>query len=140
MPLNDAESQSFLAEPHVAVLSVDHPGHPPLAVPLWYGYEPGGDLSVITEDASFKARLLRAAGRGSMTIDTVEPRTRWVSVECDVVGERPCTDDDRRRMAARYLPAEQVEDYLAFASAQIDDEVLITLRPTRWRGEDLTPA
>ena len=97
--------------------------------------EPAGN----GQDGPGDQRLLRAAGRGAMTIDTLEPRTRWVSVECDVVAERPCTDDDRRRMASRYLPPEQVEGYLELATAQIDDEVLITLRPTRWRGEDLTP-
>jgi len=139
MQIDPDEQQSFLAEAHVAVLSVEHPGHAPLGVPLWYAYEPGGDLWVITEDASFKARLLRAAGRASVTIDTVEPRVRWVSAACDLVGERSATDEDRRRLAERYLPSEQVDPYLEFATTQIDDEVVMVLRPTRWRSDDLTP-
>jgi hypothetical protein len=134
------DDPSFLAEPHVAVLAVEHPGHAPVAVPVSYSYGPGGDLWLITERASCKARLLREAGRATVVVDTVTPRTRWVSVSCDLVEERAATDDDRRVMASRYLPAEQVEDYLAFATAQLDDEVVLVLRPGRWRSDDLTPA
>lgn len=140
MSLEPEVAQSFLAEPHVAVLAVEHDGHAPVAVPVWYGYEPGGDVLVITETDSFKARLLRAAGRGTVVVDTVEPRVRWVAASCELVGERPVTDDERRRMAARYLPADQVEGYLEFAAGQIGAESVLVLRPTRWRGDDLTPS
>ena len=133
------DEPTFLSEPDVAVLAVEHPGHAPVTVPVWYSYRPGGDLWLLTERDSFKARLLRAAGRATVVVDTVVPRTRWVSVSCELVDERPGTDDDRRAMASRYLPPPQVEEYLAFAAAQIDDEVVLVLRPGRWRGADLTP-
>lgn len=51
-----AERDEFLAEPLTAILSVQaEPGRAPLAVPMWYGYESGGDLTLITPVASRKA-------------------------------------------------------------------------------------
>lgn len=132
------EAQSFLAEPHVAVIAVDEPGGPPLAVPVWYGYTPGDDLWLLTGTGSVKARLLRSAGRCTLTVDTVSPRTRYVSVGCDVTAERPGTEDDRRVIAERYLSGEQLQSYLAFAAQSIGSEAVFVLRATRWRSADLT--
>ena len=48
--MDEEERQEFFAELHVGVLSVVNDGdRPPLTVPLWYGYEPGGSLSFFTE-------------------------------------------------------------------------------------------
>ncbi len=54
------------------------------------------------------------------------------------VDERDATAVDGRAMAERYLPPEAVEDHLAFAGQDIDAEVVLTLRPARWRSADLT--
>jgi nitroimidazol reductase NimA-like FMN-containing flavoprotein (pyridoxamine 5'-phosphate oxidase superfamily) len=44
--LTEQERQAFLAEPRVGVLSVaSGDDRPPLTVPLWYGYQPGGNLT-----------------------------------------------------------------------------------------------
>ena len=39
-----AEREAFLADVHVGVLSIAEPGRGPLAAPIWYGYEPGGEI------------------------------------------------------------------------------------------------
>jgi uncharacterized protein len=40
-PMTEQERQEFLAERHVAVVSVaGDADRPPLAVPVWYGYQP----------------------------------------------------------------------------------------------------
>jgi nitroimidazol reductase NimA-like FMN-containing flavoprotein (pyridoxamine 5'-phosphate oxidase superfamily) len=45
------EREQFLAGVHVGVLSVaTADGGSPLAVPVWYTYQPGGPVSVITPD------------------------------------------------------------------------------------------
>lgn len=48
--LTERERQAFLVEPHIGVLSVasETADRPPLAMPLWYGYQPGGMLSFFT--------------------------------------------------------------------------------------------
>lgn len=138
MSLSRDTEQTVLAQPHVAVIAVDEAGRPPLAVPIWYAYEPGGDAWIITERDSLKAKAIRAAGACTLVVDEVQPRTRYVSVACDLVDERPATPDDGRAMAERYLPPEAVEGYLEFAGANIGAEVVLTLRPIRWRSADLT--
>ena len=40
------EREQFLADVHVGVVAVERPGRAPLAVPIWYGYEPGGEVLV----------------------------------------------------------------------------------------------
>ena len=45
----------------LSVAPVDGGG--PLAVPVWYSYQPGGTVDVITGDSTRKAAAIRAAGR-----------------------------------------------------------------------------
>jgi hypothetical protein len=53
------DRELFLAEPHIAALSVSAgPGRGPLTLPIWYQYEPGGEAWVLTEAGSWKARYL----------------------------------------------------------------------------------
>jgi nitroimidazol reductase NimA-like FMN-containing flavoprotein (pyridoxamine 5'-phosphate oxidase superfamily) len=43
-----AEREEFLAQVHVGVLAVPAGGRAPLVMPVWYSYQPGGEVSVIT--------------------------------------------------------------------------------------------
>lgn len=138
MALDRDDAQALLAEPLVAVVAVEEDGRPPLAVPIWYSYEPGGDAWIITERDSLKAEAIRAAGACTLVVDEVVPRTRYVSVACDLVDERDATADDARTMARRYLPPDALEAYLEFAAGNVGAEVVLTLHPTRWRSADLT--
>ncbi len=47
-PMTRAEREHFLARVHVGILSVDEPGHGPLSVPVWYLYEPDGEILLVT--------------------------------------------------------------------------------------------
>ena len=59
------EREQFLAGVHVGVLSVaSAEGGGPLAVPVWYSYQRGGTLDVITGDTTRKAAAIRAASAG----------------------------------------------------------------------------
>jgi nitroimidazol reductase NimA-like FMN-containing flavoprotein (pyridoxamine 5'-phosphate oxidase superfamily) len=40
--MSEHERQEFLAGVHVGVISIERVDGPPLTVPIWYGYEPGG--------------------------------------------------------------------------------------------------
>ena len=92
--LSVRDRELFLAEPHVAASSVSAgPDRGPVTVPMWYQYEPGGEVWVLTEAASLKARLIGAAGRFSLMVDRVAPTIRYVSVEGPVTRTVPETDE-----------------------------------------------
>ncbi|QCR19222.1 pyridoxamine 5'-phosphate oxidase family protein [Agrococcus sp. SGAir0287] len=137
MALNSDARQALLAQPLTPILAIDRPGHPPIAVPVWHAYEPGGDAWIMVGAESEKARLLRAAGGATLVVQEVAPRTRYAAASCEVVDEHPATDDERRTLAERYLPPEEVQQYLDVA-ASFGPEVVVVLRPVAWRAADLT--
>lgn len=50
------EREAFLAEPHIGVMSVASVDErPPLTVPVWYGYEPGGKITLFTGTSGRRA-------------------------------------------------------------------------------------
>ncbi|MBP2192297.1 pyridoxamine 5'-phosphate oxidase family protein [Nocardia goodfellowii] len=137
MPLNPAERQEFLAQPHIGALSVDAgPGRGPLTVPIWYQYRPGGELWLVTGAESQKIRALRAAGRFTLMVQRVEPTVRYVSVEGPILRISEMTDEEHREVAARYLPADQVDGYLRAAEA-FGAMVTVHMRPEHWLSADL---
>ncbi|GHE39524.1 pyridoxamine 5'-phosphate oxidase [Streptomyces longispororuber] len=139
MALTREEREQFLAEAHIAALSVvaDEEERAPLTLPIWYQYEPGGDVWIMTGRDSRKARLIAAAGRFTLMVDRLEPTIRYVAVEGPVVATEPATREQLREMAARYLPAEKVDGYVDMAAKEHGEQVVIRLRPQRWVSSDL---
>ena len=133
------EREAFLAEVHVGIISIAEEGRAPLAVPIWYGYSPGGELFVVTERGSRKGRLLEKARRFSLCAQTESPPYRYVSVEGPIVSIAPSQlERDERPLAHRYLGREQGDRYLeatggAAARAQ---NVVVRMRPERWLSTD----
>ena len=133
------ERETFLAGVHVGVLSVEDPGRAPLTVPVWYSYEPGGTVDVITDRNSLKANRLRAAGRFSLCAQTEVPPYGYVSVEGAVTDtEDPVEQAALRAMAYRYLGREFGELYLEATKSDAPDSVMFRLAPERWRTADFT--
>ncbi|MEW2396793.1 pyridoxamine 5'-phosphate oxidase family protein [Streptomyces sp. NPDC046862] len=138
MALTREEREQFLAEPHIAALSVEaEPGRAPLTVPIWYQYAPGGDIWIMTGLDTRKNKLIQTAGRFSLMIDRLEPTIRYVSVEGPVIDTVPATIEQLREISARYLPAEKVDEYVDFAWKEHGEQVVIHLRPERWVSSDL---
>lgn len=138
MPLSREERQQFLTEPHIAAIAVDGgPGRGPLTVPIWYDYEAGGDVRIITGADSRKAGLIAAAGRFSVLVERTEPSIRYVSAEGPVMENVPATEQQVRDMAYRYLPPPRAEEYLKFAAGFPDAQMLIRMRPEHWLSADL---
>jgi hypothetical protein len=132
------ERELFLAEPHIAALSVsDGPGRGPLTVPIWYQYEPGGEAWILTEAASRKVRLIEAAGRFTLMVERTLPTVRYVSVEGPVTRTIPETDGLLWEIASRYLPPDKAEAYIKLAKAEFGEQIAIYLRPERWLSADL---
>ena len=42
------EREAFLADLHVGVLAINDSGQGPLTIPIWYDYQPGGELWILT--------------------------------------------------------------------------------------------
>jgi len=131
--LSERDREFFLAEPHVAALSLSAgQGRGPLTVPIWYQYAPGGEAWVLTEAGSRKARLIEAAGRFTLLVERVMPTVWYVSVEGPVTRTVPGTDELLREIAARYLPPDKVPAYIEFVNVELGEQVAIYLRPERW--------
>src|SRR4051812_11459372 len=138
MALSIEEREQFLAEPHIAALSVsagDTRG--PLTVPIWYQYSPGGEPWVLTGAGSRKARLIEATGFFSLMVERIEPTTRYVAVDGAVSRIEPDTDAQMEELAHRYLPEAAAKQYLEFAHANLGDHVAIYLQPQHWVSADM---
>ncbi|MCM6772360.1 pyridoxamine 5'-phosphate oxidase family protein [Nocardia sp. CDC159] len=137
MALSAQEREQFLAEPHIGALAVDAgPGRAPLTVPVWYDYEPGGELWLLTGAESKKIELIKAAGRFGIMAERQEPSVRYVNVEGPVTRITPATDEQHLHMVRRYLPEEKVEAYLRVA-AELGEQVVVAMRPEHWYSADL---
>src|SRR5688500_12078303 len=86
---------AFLADAHIGVFAVDRRDGPPLQTPLWYTYEPGGDVLVVTGAGSEKARLVTERGESSLCVQHDAAPYRFVTVSGPTVLE-PVTLEVRR--------------------------------------------
>src|ERR671923_661591 len=133
LTMTKEEREAFLADIHVAVISVAEDGHGPLAVPIWYSYEPGGEVRIITGRASRKGKLLECAGRFSLCVQTETLPYKYVSVEGPIVAvEAADLERDRRRLARRYLGGHRGDQYVESTRSEHGDNVLVRMRPERW--------
>lgn len=132
--MSESERQKYLAATHVGVIAVERPDRAPLAVPIWYGYEPGGDVLVWTEAGSAKEKLIRTAGRFSITVQDEQPPYRYVTAEGDVTAIAPARDSEVRAIAIRYLG--ETEGNTFTDENFTDTSVVIRMRPKRWLSTD----
>jgi PPOX class probable F420-dependent enzyme len=135
--MSKSEREAFLAGVHVGVISIAEPGRGPLTAPIWYAYEPGGEVAVITGRDSRKGRLLTASPRISLVAQTEAPPYKYVSVEGPVtyVG---AADREKlgRALAYRYLGKEMGDAYIAATADEIGASVEVRMRPERWLTVD----
>jgi PPOX class probable F420-dependent enzyme len=129
--------EAFLAEVRVAVVVVAAPDGPPLAMPMWYGYAPGGSITLVTSRHSRKARALRAAAEVGLCVHDDTSPYRYVSVWGPVTEVRESiTEAERVAFAARYLGAEGGARYVADRRGSTADMIAIIIRPARWLTQD----
>jgi hypothetical protein len=140
--LTPTEREDFLAQPQVGVLSVESDDdRPPLTVPVWYHYAPGGEITFFTGTQGRKARktrLLEKAGKLSFCVQQAEFPYKYVTVESTVVkADRSPSFDEVYAVVGRYLPDDAAR---GFAEAEVNSTagtfVLFTVRPDRWLSFD----
>ncbi|MEO6468536.1 MAG: pyridoxamine 5'-phosphate oxidase family protein [Acidimicrobiia bacterium] len=127
------EREAFLADVHVGMLAIDEPGRGPLNLPIWYLYRDGVVLISIGSE-TLKARLLRAAGRATMTVQTETAPYQYVSVEGPVT--LTTGSPDQPETAVRYLGPELGTWYVE--NTTDGDTVTIALTPEHWRTHDFS--
>jgi PPOX class probable F420-dependent enzyme len=129
-----AEREQFLADFHVGILSIEREDGPPLTVPIWYMYEPGGELWFLTEPDSLKGRLLKKSMRFSLCAQSESLPYKYVTIE----GTATISDADKelhsRPMAQRYLGVKEGNKYADRGSDS--NSVRVSTRPERWFSVD----
>ena len=133
------EREAFLAGLHVGVIALPEPGRGPLTVPIWYAYEPGGELLIVTDRDSRKGRLLSVGARVSLCAQTEAPPYKYVSVEGVVAAIEPSdVERDVRPLAHRYLGKELGDGYVQATTGgrNQDGSVRVRIRIERWLTVD----
>jgi nitroimidazol reductase NimA-like FMN-containing flavoprotein (pyridoxamine 5'-phosphate oxidase superfamily) len=136
--MSRAACQQFMADVHVGVFSVGDEGRGPITVPLWYLYEPGGDIFLVTPATSRKVPLVRRAGRASFCVQDERPPFAYVSVEGAARVERVDTAPFVLKQAVRYLGRVRGEAYAQKTAGDRGSEVLVRITPQRWFSADFT--
>lgn len=132
--MTSTDRENYLAGTHVGVIAVERAGRAPLAVPIWYGYTPGGEVLLWSEAATLKSRLIREAGRFAITVQDEQPPYKYVTAEGDVTSIDPATPEEVRAIAVRYLGE---QDGSAFVAQNLTPSgLIIRMRPQRWLSTD----
>jgi PPOX class probable F420-dependent enzyme len=133
--MTHTEREAFLAGLHVGVLGISAPNRAPVLVPVWYLYEPEGDILFITNKDAKKVSLLKQEGRFTLCVQDESPPYKYVSVEGPIISMQ---DADHEReltpIARRYLGKERGDEYVNETAG--DKEILVRMRPARWSTAD----
>ena len=135
-PMTKEEREHYLADRHVGMLSVERIGKAPLVAPIWYGYEAGGELWVMTPRRSAKHKLLERENRFSLCVQTESWPCRYVSVSGAVTSIEPRDETTVRSLVERYLPTSKVERFLEVIADV--DYLIIRMRPEQWATSDVS--
>jgi nitroimidazol reductase NimA-like FMN-containing flavoprotein (pyridoxamine 5'-phosphate oxidase superfamily) len=144
--MNETEREAFLAEPHVAVLAIASGNErPPLAVPVFYHYQPGGSFTFFTNTQGRKSRKMKLIHVNSVLTLAVQEEQfpyKHVLVEGTVVAiDQPPTFEAPYQIARRYMPDDQARGFVEAEFSNPDTQfTLVTIRPDRWITQDLSKA
>jgi nitroimidazol reductase NimA-like FMN-containing flavoprotein (pyridoxamine 5'-phosphate oxidase superfamily) len=137
--MSETERQNFLAGVHVGVMAVERDGRAPLAVPIWYLYEPGGLLTILIGPDSLKAKLLASSGRFSLCAQTEQVPYQYVMVEGPIVETRQCdVERDARTIARRYLGKDMGDQFIE--DGDDSNMICVSMRPETWYSVDYEKA
>ena len=130
------EREAFLTDVHIAVLSVADGSRGPLTAPVWYIYEPGGDVRFTISANSQKMRCLRETGRASLCVQTEKAPYAYVTVEGPITTGPADFNRDSRPIAQRYLGEAGAKAYFGGREGNSPDSVLVSLTPETWLTTD----
>lgn len=130
------EAEAFLAGLHVGIVSVNGINRGPITVPVWYAYEPGGELRFCTGKQTRKAKMFQHFSRISLCVQDEHRPYSYVSVEGPIVAIEPCNPQrDLQPIAIRYLGEKDGREYVKEMSPESED-ILVHMRPEHWYSAD----
>jgi hypothetical protein len=133
--MSSSERERFLSALHVGIISIPRASKGPLTVPIWYDYQPGGEVWVITDADSIKGKLLTKASRISLCAQTETAPYQYVSVEGPFT-TRPSTQEELLAMAVRYLGEEQGQAYAENSAGGGEGSIVVAIAPETWFSVD----
>ena len=129
--MDQAERDTFLAQPQVAVLSTLSKDGRIHSVPVWYLYA-GGLFRILTARGSAKHRNIERTRRASLCIDQRDGAFRYVTAEGPVAVTDPVIFDERLALHTHYRGEEQARRIVAKGGHE--EMVMLVLTPERWLG------
>jgi hypothetical protein len=136
LAMTRSERETFLSAVHVGVISIERAGMDPLAVPIWYDFDPAIGVWVITGKDSEKGRGGAAPRRGARGAPPAAPPPTPTPPRAGaVISVRPTRlEEELRPMAHRYFGRELGDRYVE--SSGDENSLVFTMRPERWRTVD----
>lgn len=136
--MSHEQERAFLAKPWVPMLAIAAPERAPVCIPVWHDMDSQGRPWFVTAKDSYKARLIEAAGRITLTAQRETRPYAYVSVEGTALLET-ATYPEFLEMAVRY---EGKADGTAYAEGmraafEAGTRWRITLVPERWSSYGL---
>ena len=131
------EREQFLALAHMGVMSVVE-NSTPLTVPIWYSYQPGGVVTLITGQDSRKTRAVRDAAWLSLCAQDPAWPYKYVTAAGPAAISCQASYAEQRAMAARYLGEDGAESYMGWIteSGEVDEQLAIEMTPRTWLTVD----
>lgn len=108
-----------------------------LAVPVWYSYQPGGQVMVSTRRGSRKAAAIEAARWFTLCAQDERPPYKYVTVAGPAVIE-DIDAAERLALARRYLGTEGGDAFIAANPG--DGDIAIRMTPEHWMTADFSKA
>jgi nitroimidazol reductase NimA-like FMN-containing flavoprotein (pyridoxamine 5'-phosphate oxidase superfamily) len=140
--MTEQAREQFLAGTHIAVVSVaGRSGQPPISVPTYYAYEPGGEITMFTgtqRRTPKRIERIKEAGLITLLVQREEAPLAYVTVEAELVKlEQSPSENQMATIARRYMPEEHA---MGFVRGELGDPgntvTLMTFRPVRWFSFD----
>jgi nitroimidazol reductase NimA-like FMN-containing flavoprotein (pyridoxamine 5'-phosphate oxidase superfamily) len=138
LSMTRAEREAFLAGLHVGIFSIADGEKGPIAAPVWYGYEPGGDVWFATGRESDKGRLAVEGARATFVVQEESLPYRYVTIEGPISLEECDFKTHIKPMAYKYLGQEEGERYLRAGGdgSNSSASIIVRIKPERWRTQD----
>jgi PPOX class probable F420-dependent enzyme len=114
MPMTKREIAQLLSEPNIAVVAVSGADGAPHAVPIWYEYRKG-EVSFITDAASFKYKCLMRDPRVTLCVDVRKPPYKAIILKGRVAledkADQKVADRMFERMAIAHMGKRKGREY-----------------------------
>jgi PPOX class probable F420-dependent enzyme len=126
--MNQEEVAEFLSESHIAVMATINRDGTPQLTPNWYHYD-GSVLTFVTTKERLKYINLSRDNRMSVCIYAAPMASDYVVIKGTATFNDQDMWDEARRIMARYVPEDEIDEHLEMWKTQ--PRVLVTVTPTR---------